>query len=433
MGCGVHEHDQHVQMGFLAMAIMHATPAGERGPVHPRTNAKSRAADGDRRTRGTGDRNQLFTLALGTSWVVCVGLPLVISIWLRRPFGGVPLFGVLIWFLLLRLARRISPTAHCDRLIARGDYTQAEAICERELALEGPSAWRGNRRIAWLNRRSNALLGTGRLSEALTSAMEALSTRPDAETLAIGAQCLLWLNRYEEAGQLARLALTLTRERSINALSVLATVLISQGQPAEGKALAIAGLSDISALLPFVQPAHHVALMASLCRAERSLNETAHTRARLRTMRRLARHNAMLRALALMEEADSFAPAEGAEREQVFGAVEQAIWLAPHVVCWYLAQPYTLYEVREDLRYPHLAGRARAEWLRVAARGTAAPDQGAPPKAFVVMELAIAADKGYARPAAHASRRALAAQGITLACTLLLLVLWTWQFFLAGS
>jgi hypothetical protein len=103
------------------------------------------------------------------------------------------------------------------------------------------------------------------------------------------------------------------------------------------------------------------------------------------------------------------------------------------VVCWYLAQPYALYEVRDDLRFPHLAGRARSEWLRVAAWGAAAPDEGAPPKPFVAMELAIAADKGYAKPAAHASRRALAAQGITLAGTLLLLVLWTWQFFLAGS
>lgn len=381
----------------------------------------------------TGDRSRLFTLALGASWAVCVGLPLVVSVWLRRPFGGAPLAGVLIWFLLLRLARQASPAAHCDRLLVQGHYAQAVGICERELAIEGPAGWHGNRRVAWLNRRSNALLGAGRLSEALTAAMEALAARPDAETLAIGAQCLLWLNRYEEAEQMARLALTLTRERSINALATLANVLIAQGQPAEAQALATAGLSDIGALLPFVQRAHHMTLIAALCRAERALNQTAQTRARLRTMRRLARRDAALRALALMEEADSFAPAEGAEREQAFRAFEQAIWLAPHVVCWYLAQPYTLYEMREDVRYAHLAGRARAEWLGAATRGGVAPDEGAPPTAYVAMELDIATEKGYAKPAAHASRRALAAQGITLAGTLLLLVLWTWQFFLSGS
>lgn len=380
-----------------------------------------------------GDRSRLFTIALSTSWIVCVALPLAASVWLRRPFGGLPLFGVLLWFVLLRLARQLSPAAHCDRLLAHGHYPRAAALCEQELAVSGATAWHGNRRIAWLNRRSNALLGLGRLSESLTSAMEALSARPDAETLAIGAQCLLWLNRYEEAEQMARLALTLTRERSINALATLANVLIAQGQPAEALALATAGLNDIGALLPFVQPAHHMALIAAACRAERALNQTAHTRSRLRVLHRLGRRNQTLQAMALMEEADSFAPAEGADQEQAFSAFERAIWLAPHVVCWYLAQPYTLYEMRDDVRFTHLAGRARAEWVRAATLHGTAPELGAPPKPFVAMELSIAADTGYAKPASHSSRRALATQGITLAGTLLLLVLWTWQFFLSGT
>ena len=200
----------------------------------------------------------------------------------------------------------------------------------------------------------------------------------------------------------------------------------------EAQALATAGLSDINALLPFVQPTHHVALLAALCRAERALDQIANTQARLATLRRLARRNPVLRAQALMEDADTFAPAEGAKREQAFAAFEQAIWLAPHVVCWYLAQPYMLYELREDARYAHLAGRALAEWMRQAEQHGVAPQEGAPPASFIEMELAIAAESGYAKPAPHASRRALVAQGITLAGTLLLLVLWTWQFFLAG-
>jgi hypothetical protein len=61
------------------------------------------------------------------------------------------------------------------------------------------------------------------------------------------------------------------------------------------------------------------------------------------------------------------------------------------------------------------------------------PDAGAPPSAFVAMELTVAEEHGYTRPAAASSRRALAMQGMTLAGTLLLLVLWTWQFFLAGA
>lgn len=388
---------------------------------------------GVRQVQVAGDQSRLFTLALSASWVACVALPLAASELLRRPFHGLPLFGVAFWFVLLRLARGISPAAHCDRLLARGQYTEAEALCARELAVEGSRAWRGNRRLSWLNRRSNALLGSGRLSEALTSAMEAVSARPDAETLAICAQCLLWLNRYDEAGRVARLALTLTRERSINAIAVLANVYIAHGQPAQAQALASAGLNDISALLPFVQPAHHVALLAALCRAERALDQTSATGDRLRTLQHLARRNPMLLAMALMEEVDSFAPAEGSAREQAFATLEKAVWLAPHVVCWYLAQPFALYEMRDDMRFAHLAEQAHSEWVRLATRDDVAPDVGAPPAAFVDVELAIAEEAGFAKPAAHASRRALAAQGITLAGTLLLLVLWTWQFFLLGT
>ena len=53
----------------------------------------------------TGDRSRLYTVALAASWIVCVALPLAASEWLRRPFSGLPLFGVLLWFLALRLAR----------------------------------------------------------------------------------------------------------------------------------------------------------------------------------------------------------------------------------------------------------------------------------------------------------------------------------------
>jgi tetratricopeptide (TPR) repeat protein len=380
----------------------------------------------------TGDRNRLFTLALVATWILFVALPILASVALERPFRGLPLLGVAIWFVLLRSVRWLTPPSRCERLLRRGQYANAVELCARELALQGSAEWQGTRRIAWLNRRTTALLGAGRLSEALTSALDALEARPDPETLAECGQCLLALNRYDEAERVARLAFALTRERSINALAVLADVLLAQGRPAEAQALAGAGLADISALLPFVQPAHHAALLAALARAERGLDHFKAAHERLIALRRVTRRNPVLQAQALLEEADALAQCDPAGRDAAFVALEAAIERGPQAVCWFLEQPYTLHELRDDPRFAPLAARARAEWLRLAA-SRVPPDAGAPPSAFVAMELTVAEEHGYTRPAAASSRRALAMQGMTLAGTLLLLVLWTWQFFLAGA
>lgn len=380
----------------------------------------------------TGDRKRLFTLALVSTWVLFVAVPILASVALARPFRGLPLLGVGIWFLLLRTVRWLTPPARCERLLRRGAYNSAVELCVHELALADHTAWRGNRRIPWLNRRTSALLGAGRLSEALTSALEALAVRPDPETLAECAQCLLALNRYDEADRLARLALSLTRERSVNALAVLADVLLARGCPAEAQALASAGLADISALFPFVQPTHHAALLAALARAERALEHCQAAQRRLVELRRVVRSNPVLQAQAWLEEADALAQCAPTRQDEAFAALEQAIAHDPRAVCWFLAQPQTLHELRDDPRFAPLAARARAEWMACATAGVA-PDAGAPPPAFVAVELAVAEEHGFARPAAASSRRALALQGITLAGTLLLLVLWTWRFFLAGA
>lgn len=372
-------------------------------------------------------------MVLSGAWVVFAALPLVLSILIGRPARGLPLLGVAVYFALLRVARWLSPASRCDQLLRRGDYAEAQALCDTELVVQGSTAWRGNRRVAWLNRRTSALLGVGRLSEALVAALEALEARPDPETLANCAQCLLWLNRYDEAAGAARLALSLTRERSISSHTVLANVLLAEGRPAEAQAMAQAGVADIEALLPLAQPAHHVALLAVLCRIERVLDNTVMARAHLATLRHVARRNPLLRGYALLEEADGLATGDDDERAQAFELLERAIQLAPHYACWYVAQPYTLHELRDEPRFTLLMEWARTTWSRNTGLSSTVPDHGAPPTSFVAMELAMAQQRGYVRPAPHASRRALVIQVLTLAGTLALLVCWTWRFFLQGA
>lgn len=381
--------------------------------------------------RPVGDQSQLFSFALAAGWCLLVALPLVVSVLLDNRFHGLPLAAVAIWFIVLRIARWVSPPARCDRLLARGRFAAAAALCERELALKGSEAWRGFRRLAWLNRLTAALLGTGRLSEALVSALEALAERPDPETLANCAQALLMLNRYDEAAGAARLALTLTRERSVSSHAVLATVLLAQGRPAEAQANALTGIADVEALLPFVQPAHHVALLAALCRAERLLGERAAAHTHLAALRKAGEKTAQLRAQVLLEEADAAASAGAIEQALVL--LRQATQAAPHLVCWYVTQPYTFDRLRADRRFRQMVREARAEWIRTASTQGHAPDDGAASVAYVAMELAAAQERGSIRPAPHASQRALIVQALTLAGTLALLVWWTWRFFLSGG
>jgi tetratricopeptide (TPR) repeat protein len=379
-----------------------------------------------------GDHSRYFTLALAASWMLIVAVPLIVSVWQDSSWHGIPLLGVAIWFALQRAARWILPAAHCDRLLRRGEYAQAQAVCERALGVTGSNAWHGNRRIAWLNHRTTALLGAGCLSQALVAALEAVDARPDPETLANCAECLLWLNRYQEAAEAARAALALTRERSVSGLAVLAHTLLAEGRPAEAQALAQAGMADVEALLPFVRPTHHVALLTALCRAERTLDDFAQAHKHLAMLRRAARRNPLLQAQALLEAADGLATGDDAERGQAYALLEQAIQLAPHYVCWFLTQPLTLHELRGDPHFAQLAQRAREDWVR-AANSPLPPEQGAPPPTFVAVELAAVRERGYVRPAPAASWRALVAQALTLGGTLALMVWWTWRFFLLGN
>jgi tetratricopeptide (TPR) repeat protein len=380
-----------------------------------------------------GDRSRLYVIGLAASWVAFVALPLGLSTLLGRFAFGLPLLGVGVWFVALRIGRLASPPARCERLLSHGQFEQAIALCESELAVTGEDAWLGTRRLAWLNRLSTALTGVGRYGAGLVLAVEALAAHPNPETLTNCAQCLLWLNRHGEAEEAAHLALNLTRGRSVNANAVVATVALAKGLPAEAEAAARSGLSDVEALLPFVQPAHQAALLAALCRAERELGEATQAAKHLRALRRAGRHNPLLQAQALMEEADALASGAESTRLEALERMSRAASLAPHYVCWYLSQPATLYEVRGEAMYRATLETARATWQRALPPAEAAAQAGAPSRVHIAIELAAAAARGYSRPARHASWAALVIQACALVGTLGLLIWWTWRFFILGA
>jgi hypothetical protein len=394
---------------------------------------QSARAGEERRVKGIGDRSRWYVFGLAASWVACVALPLGLSVLLNRFAYGLPLLGVGVWYVAMRAGRLASPPARCDRMLARGQFEQAAVLAERELTVTGRDAWHGTRRLAWLNRLSTALTGLGRYGAGLVLAAEALAAHPDPETLSNCAQCLLWLNRYDEAEEAARTALVLTRGRSVSANAVLATVALAKGQPAEAEAAARSGLNDVEALLPFVQPAHQAALLAALCRAERELDEVAQAEKHLRALRRTARRNPFLQAQALMEEADALASGAAPTRLAALERMARAAVLAPHYVCWYLSQPTTLFEVRGEAAYRAMLEAARANWLGALPPAEAVAQAGAPSRIHIAVELAAAAERGYARPARHASWAGLVIQACALVGTLGLLVWWTWRFFLAGA
>jgi hypothetical protein len=195
--------------------------------------------------------------------------------------------------------------------------------------------------------------------------------------------------------------------------------------------MGMSGVADVEELLPFVQPAHHVALLTALCRADRMLDARDRVAEHRTALRKAARRTPILQACELMDDAD-----EAASRGDVEVALElvaRAIPLWPHYVCWFVRQPYTLEEVRHDPRLGAHIADARVEWARRAGAPGYDPTAGAAPTAYVGMELASARERGYVRPASHASWRSLSVQVLTVAGTLALLVWWTWRFFLAGG
>jgi tetratricopeptide (TPR) repeat protein len=371
-----------------------------------------------------GDRSRIFTIGLIASWLVLVAAPILVSVALNQPAAGLSLLGVVVWFVLLRVARQISPAAHVDSLMRRGKYTQALARCDRALALTGSSAWIGSRRLIWLNRRTAALLGLGRADEALQAALDAIAESPDSETLGNCALALLRLNRLDEASQVARQVMDLTRERSVVAHAVLAAVKLHRRMPAEAEALARAGLTDVRALMPLVRPDHHALCLSILCRAQRMQGERDELRAILGDLRRAAGANPVLQVMGLMEEIDGLSDTPHGH-DRAFDLLEGAHEVAPHYVLWYMTQPGVLTNLRGDRRFLPYLDEATEEFQRFAERASS-PE--ATHEALEKASLTAAPS-----PARQSSQSALFAQVFTLAGTLLLLLLWIWRFFISGA
>ncbi|MGH2515806.1 MAG: tetratricopeptide repeat protein [Ktedonobacterales bacterium] len=374
--------------------------------------------------RPISDQSQEFTVTLALIWGVVVALPLLLSAVLGQPLAGLPLLGVVAWMGILRVARWLSPAAHADALARRGRFAEALAMCDAALAIEGSNAWAGTRRLAWLNRRTTALLALGRIDEALVAALNALSACADPETVSNSAQALLLLNRYDEAADAGRLALALTRERSVNSHAVLAMVCLARGMPAEAEALAQAGRIDARSLLPLVRPEHYALCLAALSRALRVQGKWKLATHVANDLRDACKGRQALRAIALVEDADRLPNTED-NRLNAFARLAAALEYSPSYVLWYVTQPCTLTALRGDARFATMEMKAaeRAEKLA----------QRTPPLEDVMRALAAARADASPRPARQSSWRALVMQIATLSGTLALLVWWAWRFFLAGS
>ena len=374
--------------------------------------------------RPVGDSSRLFAAGLALSWLLLVGLPLWLSLSRGNALHGLPLLGVVVWIGLLRAARSLSPAAHAEALRRRGRYDEALAICDRALSVEGLGEWTGTRRLVWLNRRTSTLLALGRGDAALGSALEAMEISADPETLGNCGLALLWLNRYEEAAGAARLALSLTRERSMTSNAVLAAVHLAQGRPAEAEALAQAGRTDGRALLPISHPEHYALCLAALCRALRQQGKSVAVEHYLDDLRQATGGLAQLRGMALVEEAEELAAAHGGLSD-AFGLLADAFDASPDYVEWYVAQPDTFRPLRRDPRFAEIRDAAATRFTGLAEK--------APDVEFVALALASARQYAHARPAIQSSRAALATQVLTLSGTLLLLLMWTWRFFLLSA
>lgn len=367
------------------------------------------------------DGSKFFTIVATLSWVALVAAPLLVSMLLDSPMNGAPLVGVVLWLLLLRLARWLSPLTQADRLMHRGSYIDALAMCDQSLAVTGTGAWVGQRRLAWLNRRVTALLGLGRYDEALAAALDAMEASPDPETIANLAVILLRLNRYEAAVAVAREASMLTNQRSVRANATLAWAMLARGHPAEAEALARMSLVDIEALAPYVRRENHVASLSALCRAQRVQGMRRQASATLARLRRAVKGAPTLTAVALLEEA-------GLRADEPAQAAEQTIYAYasdPVYTRWYLTQPGTLPFLRET---PDVAPLFVHGANSIAEMNAHTPDDE-----VIARLLRTIRPEARPRPASQRSRAALTTQLITLGVTLALLMIWMWRFFISQS
>lgn len=371
--------------------------------------------------RPIGDRSQPFILALLLSWLGLIGLPLVFSLVTGNLYGGLPALGVVLWFVLLRVARWLSPPVRADRLMRQGRYAEAIAWCDRALSVAGQGMWRGGRRLIWLNRKATAELALARGEDALTTALEAMAISTDPQTLSTCAATLLLLNQNDEAEDAARLALQLTRERSVSANATLATILLARGQPADAEAHARAGLRDIEMLLPLVKPEHHVTCLLALSRALRAQGNLRAGQKYARRAARVAGRRPALRAMADIERAEYLAQASG-DFPQAIALLRTAAAEAPQYLRWYASQPGTLARLRTEPIATALLAQVDAQEPRPVTE---------PTLHWVRLALEKAAGSGRMRPAAQSSREALRAQLVLLAGTALILAVWAWHFYLS--
>jgi tetratricopeptide (TPR) repeat protein len=372
----------------------------------------------------TGDRSRMFAVGLAISWFLIVALPIIVSVRTTQSWEGLPLLGVVVWYLGLRLARLISPAVRADTYMRYGNYAAAAARCRSALAVTGIGAWTGTRRLIWLNRYTTALWMLGKPDEALTAALEAMSISSDPETLGNCATALLALNRYTEAAGAARLAQSLSRERSVSANAALAGATLARGLPADAEALAMAAFTDVQALLPLARREHYAACLAVLCRAQRALKRDDDATQTFIALQKAPGPIQALQALALVEEAERLSAAsEG--RDRIFELLTDAYERNAPYVLWYFTQPDSFKALRDDPRYQKTIAAADAREVEVST--------GAPSVEQVAVTLASARKTGHARPARQSSQAALLAQIATLSATLALLTWWTWAFFIGGA
>ena len=356
-------------------------------------------------------------------WLGLVALPLALSLALDQQANGLPLLGVVAWLVFLRVARWLSPPARADRLLRRGRYAQALALCEASLAVAGEGAWVGPRKLIWLNRRTSALLGLGRYDEALLAALSAMKQSPDPETIATCALALLRLNRYEDAIAAGRLASEASHERSVRANATLAACMLERGQPAEAEALALASLADAEALTPYVRRESHAAGLSALVRARLAqwrLDGPDGARSTLARLHRIGRADPAARAVALLEEA-ALLEASGNAKADAAHEVERLARLARA-----LAPGYTLWRLSQ----PDAPSTTMTGYLADGLRGQA---ERAPSSEMVAELLRQARPAMRPRPPALSNTAALLAQILTVAATLALLALWTVKFFLLAN
>lgn len=373
----------------------------------------------------SGDRSRIFTIGLATSWILVVALPIIISVRLDQSWYGLPLLGVVVWFAGLRVARVLSPAVRADAEMRRGDYEAARVRCQRALAVQGTGAWTGTRRLVWLNRYATALWMLGRPDDALNAALEAVTISSDPETLGNCAAVLLALNRYAEVSAAARLAQSLSRERSVSANAALAGAMLARGLPAEAEALALAGFNDVQALLPLARREHYVACLAVLCRAERALKRTEAAGQAFESLQKAPRNVRALQAVALVEEAEREAARSDGVKERAFALLTEAFACNEPYVLWYFTQPDGFQWMRDDPLYVRAVTAADEREKQLLERAVSVEQ--------VALVLAQAQKTGHPRPAPQASRAALVAQLLTLAATVALLSWWTWSFFIGGA